>query len=213
MDVGGSWGTGTSVCPSLSLDEHRSRRCHGVSLVELTLVLAILMCLIGIGVPTFAQSADAKRTRDAANYLAGQFRLARQRAVLTGRHVAVVFEDVAGHVEWRLCTDEDRDGMSRADVTSGVDRCEDPAQSLALSFPEVAVGYLTGVPSPDGEIDAVPVRLGPARMAVFTPIGTASSGTVAVSGPGGNQFAVRVSGMTGRTRTLRFDSGRRLWTE
>jgi hypothetical protein len=50
-------------------------------------------------------------------------------------------------------------------------------------------------------------------MAVFTPIGTASPGTIALLGPGDEQFAVRVAGATGRTRVLHFERGRRLWVE
>ena len=66
---------------------------------------------------------------------------------------------------------------------------------------------------PDGESGASPLRFGVARMAVFSPTGTASSGTVAFLGPSGVQFVVRVAGVTGRTRVLQFDRGRRLWAE
>ena len=89
----------------------------------------------------------------------------------------------------------------------------DVAQPLSYRYPQTGVGYVPGVPSPDGEMDAPPLRFGLARMAVFTPTGTSSAGTVAVRGPGANQFAVRVSGVTGRTRILRFDLGSRGWSE
>jgi type II secretory pathway pseudopilin PulG len=190
-----------------------SNASDGASLVEMTVVLAIITSILGVALPVLTNGADAKRTRDAASFLAGQFRLARQRAVMTGRNVAIVFDDVSGDVGWRLCEDDDRDGVSRGDVDSGIDHCEEPAQPLAYRFSQVSVGYLPGVPSPDGELEASPLRFGLARMAVFTPTGTASSGTVAVRGPGANQLAVRVSGVTGRTRVLRFDSGAREWSE
>ena len=176
-------------------------------------VLSIIACVLGIGLPVLTNGADAKRTRDAASFLAGQFRLARQRAAMTGRNVAIVFEDLAGDIGWRLCEDGDRDGVSRSDINSGLDRCEAAAQPLSYRFSRVVVGYEPGVPSPDGETDASPVRFGLAQMAVFTPTGTASAGTVAVRGAGANQFAVRVSGVTGRTRVLRFDPGTREWSE
>jgi len=185
----------------------------GASLVEVAIVMAIIFSVLGVGLPTLINGADARRTRDAAGFLAGQFRLARQRAVLTGRHVAIVFDEVAGEVAWRVCEDHDRDGVARDDIVSGVDRCKQLAQPLSSRYPQTAVGYVPGVPSPDGEIDPSPLRFGLARMAVFTPTGTASAGTVAVRGPGANQFAVRVSGVTGRTRILRFDPGSLGWTE
>jgi type II secretory pathway pseudopilin PulG len=177
------------------------------------IVMAVISCALGIGLPVLTNGADTKRTRDAASFLASQFRLARQRAVLTGHNVAIVFDDLGSDVGWRLCEDGDRDGVSRGDIASGVDRCEASAQPLSYRFSEVAVGYLPDVPSPDGEVGASPLRFGLAQMAVFTASGTASAGTVAVRGPGANQFAVRVSGATGRTRVMRFDSGTREWIE
>ncbi|MEO6223880.1 MAG: GspH/FimT family pseudopilin [Vicinamibacterales bacterium] len=185
----------------------------GASLVEVAIVLAVTSCLIAISLPVLINGAEARRTRDAASFLAGQFRLARQRAVMTGHHVAIVFDDVSGEAGWRLCEDGDRDGLSRGDITSGKDRCQELAQPLSFRYPQVSIGYVPGVPSPDGEVGASPLRFGLTQMAVFTPTGTASTGTVAVRGPGANQFAVRVSGVTGRTRVLRFDPGRREWTE
>jgi type II secretory pathway pseudopilin PulG len=185
----------------------------GASLVELLAVVAIVASMLGIGLPLVTHTVDAKRTLDAAAFLAGQFRLARQRAVLTGRHTAIVFDDVGGRVGWRVCRDGDRDGVSRADITAGVDGCDGPPRPIADQFSSVQVGYAPGVPGLDGEASAAPVRFGVARMAVFTPLGTASSGSIVLRGAGLAQSAVRVAGATGRTRIVRFDSGRWSWVE
>jgi type II secretory pathway pseudopilin PulG len=185
----------------------------GASLVEAVIVLAIMASVLGVGLPVFINGTDAKRTRDGAAFLAGQFRLARQRAALTSRNVAVVFDEQSGDFFWRLCEDRDRDGVSRADITSQVDVCEAPPEPLSSRFSGVLVAYGPDVPSPDGELGVPALRFGPAQMAVFTPTGTSSGGTVAILGPGSNQFAVRVSGVTGRTRILRFDPGSRGWSE
>lgn len=207
-----STGTGTSGCPSLR-GSFNSAGSTGTSLIEVTLVLAIVSCLLGVGLPALTNVTEARRARDAAEFVAGQLRMARQRAVLTGRHNAIVFEDLAGETGWRVCEDRDWDGVSREDIGAGVDRCEGPAQALSLWFSQVRVGYAPGVPNLEGDIDAAPLRFGLARMAVFSPTGTSSSGTLAVLGEGGNQFMVRVAGVTGRTRVLRFDRGRRVWVE
>lgn len=206
-------GTGRPSCPSSPRPPEGRDGSAGASLIEMTIALAIICCLLGIAVPVLANGAEAKRTRDAASFLAGQFRLARQRAVMTGRNVAIVFDDVPVEVGWRLCEDGDRDGVSRADIAAGLDPCEAPAQPLSFRFPQVGVDYVAGVPDPDGVIGSAPLRFGLARMAVFTSTGTASAGTVAVRGPGENQFAVRVSGVTGRTRVLRYDPGTGVWSE
>mgnify|MGYP003861092351 CR=1 FL=1 len=191
----------------------RSSCAAGASLVEAVLALAIVLSVCAIGVPALGQVADARRTHDAATFFAGQFRMARQRAVMTGRSVAVVFDDVAGEVGWRTCVDGDRDGVSRFDIASGSDRCEASAEAVSVRFARVRVAYVPGVPGPDGDEAPVSLRFGPAAMAVFSPSGTASSGTVAFRGEGTAQFAVRVAGVTGRTRVLEFDSGRRAWVD
>jgi type II secretory pathway pseudopilin PulG len=185
----------------------------GASLVEMVIVMAIICGVAGVGLPMLVNGAEARRTRDAAAFLAGQFRLARQRAVLTGRNVAIVFDDLAGDFALRLCEDIDRDGVSRGDIAADVDRCEAPGEPLSYRFSGVAIGYGPDVPSPDGEMAASPLRVGVSQVAVFTPGGTSSGGTVAVRGPGTNQFAVRVSSVTGRTRVLRFDPGTREWSD
>ena len=47
----------------------------------------------------------------------------------------------------------------------------------------------------------------------FTPLGTASSGTLYLRGRDGSQYAVRVLGATGRTRVLRYEPVTRTWVE
>jgi Tfp pilus assembly protein FimT len=170
-------------------------------------------CLFGLGLPRLSHLAEAKRTRDAADFIAGQFRFARHRAVLTGRSVAIVFDDEAGEVGVRVCEDRDRDGVSRSDLAGDVDQCDGPVRRISSQFPQVRIAYTPGVPNPDNEIDPSPLRFGTARMAVFSPTGTASPGTVALLGPGDVQFAVRVAGVTGRTRVLRFDRGTGQWVD
>ena len=60
-----------------------------------------------------------------------------------------------------------------------------------------------------GERD--PIRIGSSQIVTFTPIGTATSGTVYLHGRGVTQYAVRVLGVTGRTRVMRFDPGAGEW--
>ncbi len=214
--------TGTRVCPSSSESPARSRpvSSSGFSLVEVLLVCAVIGSVLGLGLPSLLQAAQMKETTDAAAFLTGQFRMARQRAVMTGRHVAIVFDpaeepaadSLGQNVEWRVCEDGNRDGVSRADIANGTDRCGSESEQLSRRFPHVTAGYQPGVPALGGG-SAAPLRFGRARMAVFTAGGTASSGTIVLRGRGGTQVAVRVSGVTGRTRVLRFDRSRGRWPE
>jgi type II secretory pathway pseudopilin PulG len=175
--------------------------------------MALVSGSIGLGVPSLAHGIDAQRTRDAATFLATQFRLARQRAVMSSQQVAVVFDDVAGEIGVRVCRDTDRDGISRAEVTAGTDTCDTASIPISRRFEQVRVGYFPGVPGLDNEASASPLKFGVARMASFSPQGTATAGSVVLRGGRTAQFAVRVAGVTGRTRVLRFDAGRREWIE
>lgn len=206
-------GTGDELCPSPAGSCEQRHSSSGATVVELAIVLGIISCVLGASLPALTNAAEAKRTRDAAGFLAGQFRLARHRAVTNGRNAGIVFDELQGGVGWRLCEDKDLDGLSRDDILVGTDACDGQVQFLSDRFAEVGVAYHDGIPSPDGVFNASPLTFGTAKMAVFTPAGTASSGTVAIAGPGKNQFAVRVAGVTARTRVLRFDPGTGLWAE
>ncbi len=60
--------------------------------------------------------------------------------------------------------------------------------------------------------DADPVRLGSANTLTFSPLGTATSGTIFFRSRTGRQYAVRVLGATGRTRVLEFRHETKSWT-
>jgi hypothetical protein len=80
-------------------------------------------------------------------------------------------------------------------------------------FPGVTIGVDPGLPGPGGEPgSADPVRFGTGDIASFSPTGSSSAGTLFLRTRRGRQYAVRVSNITGRTRVLRYDTGRRQWT-
>jgi hypothetical protein len=73
---------------------------------------------------------------------------------------------------------------------------------------------MPGVPDADGDADNADgdgVRIGSARLLTLGPNGTATSGTLYLHGRR-LQFAVRVFGVTGRARVLRYDAASRRWT-
>jgi glutamate synthase domain-containing protein 3 len=64
-----------------------------------------------------------------------------------------------------------------------------------------------------GAAGSDPVRLGASNLLSFTPLGTATSGSVFVRGRDGSQFAIRVLGATGRVRVQRFVVHSRTWID
>jgi len=57
------------------------------------------------------------------------------------------------------------------------------------------------------------LQLGGTSFLSFTPSGTSTSGSIYVRGRDGSQFAVRVLGITGRVRLLRYDSRSGQWVD
>ena len=185
----------------------------GASLMELLVTVAILATVAGLGVPLVVHGRDDNDGRQAALFLAGQLRLARQQAVLTGRHTAIVFDLIAETWRFSVCVDEDGDGVLRSDIASGADRCQGAPQPLASWFSRASIHRASEVPDLSGRTDGAIVAFGAARMASFSPLGTASSGSLTIMTRGGRHFAIRVAGVTGRVRLWRFMPESRRWQE
>jgi type II secretory pathway pseudopilin PulG len=185
----------------------------GVSLVELLIVMALVVIAAGAAWPLFAEPIDASRARQAGAYLASSMRRARQEAVSRAASVAVVFDFSNGRRTMRLCADGNGNGVRRTDLARA-DRCFDGPVDVAMLFPGVQFGVDGSLPDPDGGPGSTdPIRLGSSNMASFSATGSSSSGSVYVRSMNGSQYAVRLSGVTGRTRLLKYDTGTHAWIE
>ncbi len=67
-----------------------SSRHHPFSLVELLLTMAVVLVLFAISIPTIRGTLRANKVNVAASTVAQELRLARARAVTSGRHVALL---------------------------------------------------------------------------------------------------------------------------
>ena len=101
--------------------------------------------------------------------------------------------------------DGNGDGVRTTDIQAGVDQLIESAVSIGEEFPGADIGVTPTSPATD------PVQIGAANLLTFTPLGTATSGTVYIRDREGTQWAVRVLGATGRTRVLRYDERTRAW--
>lgn len=186
---------------------------EGMSLVELTIALAIVSLASLMSAPVLAGAADAGRAREAAQFLAAQCRAARMEAIARNTTASVVFDVVAARWRFRRCVDGNGNGMRRADITSGRDTCLQ-STDVAELFQGVRVEVPAGLPDPDGGSPTNgAVRFGSSDIASFAPAGTASAGTVYLRSERGVQYAIRVAGITGRVRVLRYETVSRTWSE
>jgi hypothetical protein len=112
--------------------------------------------------------------------------------------------------------DGDRDGIRTADIRRGIDREIAPAERLTDRFIRVRFGFLDGVGAIDNNDrgDAGdPIRAGASNIMTFSPNGSATGGTLYLRGKTRSQYAVRVLGVTGRTRVFQYHTGTTRWTE
>jgi type II secretory pathway pseudopilin PulG len=185
---------------------------NGASFVELLVGFAIISVLATLAVPATAYSIDASRAREGAGFLAARLRMARQHAAFRTAANGLVFDQVNGRWQVRACEDSNGNGLRRAEVASGVDRCSAGPFELSQMFPGVSIATDGSLPGPDGEPgSADPVRFGSSDIASFSPEGSGTAGTVYVRSAKGQHYAVRVGNITGRIRILRFDRHVNAW--
>ena len=174
-------------------------------MVELLAVLGVLAILGGVSVAQVLASLEHSRGYAAAKYLGSRFSAARIQAVSRGAAIAFRFDENENGVTFAMFQDGNGDGVRTTDIQSGVDSLIEPAATVSESFPGADIGLTPTSPVTD------PVQIGSTNLLTFTPLGTATSGTVYISDREGTQWAVRILGATGRTRVLRYDARARAW--
>jgi len=186
----------------------------GVTVTELVVMLAIASVLAGLAAPMVANAIDAGRVRHAAGFIATRFRLARQQAVSRSAAVGVVFDQEGGAWTLRICVDQNSNGVRRADIASGIDACPEGPYALDALVPGMRIAVDPALRGPDGEAgSADPVRFGPSDIASFSPIGSCTAGSLFLRSRKDAQYLVRVAGVTGRTRILRYDRVSGTWRD
>jgi hypothetical protein len=158
-------------------------------------------------VPQILTGIDAARALAAARYLAGRIMLARMTAVQRSAATAIRFTTDDRGIAFTTYRDGNGNGVLTPDITAGLDPQVDQPVRLAELFPGVDFGLAI-----DGLV-ADPIQLGGTSLLTMTPSGTATSGSLYVRGRDGSQYAIRILGVTGRTRILRYDDRQQRWTE
>jgi hypothetical protein len=185
---------------------------RGVAYVDLIIVLTLVVTLGGLVMPATAEVIEAGRARQAAGFMASQFRFARLRAVAGTRSVGLVFDLVGPAWTFRICTDGNANGLRRSELGSGPDTCASEVVDVAAMFPGMAIGVDPQLPGPVGEPGSGdPVRFGTSDILSFSATGTCTAGTLFLRSARGTQYAVRISNVTTRTRVLRYEPGSRTW--
>jgi hypothetical protein len=182
-------------------------------LAELLIVLAGMMVVGAMAVPAVGNRRDEWAAGGAARHLATLLQHGRIDAIRRATHVAYRFQTVGEGMRYALFADGNANGVRTIDIGQGVDSQVSAWELLSDNFAGVTFSIAPGVTDIDsgGPIAGDPVRIGGSELLSFSPTGTATSGTLYLSGRTGQQYAVRVLGTTGRIRVLRFVRGDNQW--
>ena len=191
----------------------RSSRPHavatadrGYTFIEILFVTALIAVLSAIAVPSSLAMVDRARASAATRYLASRMAMARSHAVMRSANVALRFNEDQAGITFRMFVDSNRNGVRARDIAARVDQPLDAPASLSDLFPGVAIAV-------SGAAGSDPLRIGSSNLLSFTPLGTATSGSVYVRGRDGSQFAIRILGATGRVRVQRYEPRSGTWLD
>ena len=188
-------------------------RQSGFTILELLFTVAIFATVAAIALPVITDSLDSQRTVSAARYLQARVHLARLEAVKRSTSVCLKFEASGTDYAFASYVDGNGNGIRTLDIQNRVDALLMQAERLSDTFSGVRIGLMPGVPDADGALDTANgdgVRIGSARILTLGSNGTATAGTLYLHGRR-QQFAVRVLGVTARTRVIRYDAKTRRW--
>ena len=189
---------------------------HGAALVDLVAACGIMAVVAAVTIPSIQASRDQDEARMAARYLAQRIQTLRVQAVRRNRMVAMRFDpDDLGRMG--AYVDGDGDGVLERDIDRGVDTAIEVEARLANYFRGAQLWVRLDVPLPEGggtlASGSDPVRIGSTNLLSFSPLGSATSGTIYVAARSGPQMCVRVLGATGRVRVLWFDATSGAWRQ
>jgi Tfp pilus assembly protein FimT len=188
---------------------------HGYALIDIVSAVSLCVILSGIAVPVLGGTLERERTIVGTQYLTGELRRARLEALQRARSVAVRIELIGDRTRVQLYADGNGNGVLQKDIDRGTDPPLTPASWLDDETAGVSLRVNQTIKDVSGSatIDAGddPLRIGNTSLLVFSPSGSATSGTLYVAAHRGPQMAIRVFGATGRVRVLMFDAPTRQW--
>jgi len=189
---------------------------RGAALIDVVFALGLVAVLSGIAISAMQSARQFRAARSGARYVAARLQQARMESLKRNVVVAVRF-DPDDQSRFAVYGDGDGDGVLQSDIEQGIDRVITPVARLTDYLGPVTLRINQDVPEPETGAPLTaggdPLRIGRSTLLSFSPLGTATSGTLYLAGPAGPQMAIRILGSTGRMRVLRFDTAARQWRD
>lgn len=187
----------------------------GAALIDVIVAASLGVIMAGMAVPVIGGTLEHERTIVGAQYLSGQLLRARLESLKRGSAVAVRFEIVGERTGVGLYADGNGNGVLQRDIDRGIDQALAPLEWLDVRSRDVSLRINQYVDDVGGAGELAPgddpLRIGNTALLAFSPLGSATGGTLYVAARRGPQMAIRVFGATGRVRVLMFDARSRQW--
>lgn len=188
---------------------------RGIALVDVLAAMGISLVMAGVAVPVIGGTLVREHTVIGAQYLSAHVQRARLESLKRAAAVAVRLEVLDGRTSVQLFIDGNGNGVLQKDI----DRHIDPALTTAQWLDDHARGVSLQINQPIADVGGGPdlaagddpLRIGNSSLVSFSPLGSATSGTLYVAARQGPQMAIRIYGATGRVRVLMFDARARQW--
>ena len=181
---------------------------------ELVVVLGLVGTATATALPELQAGLDDARVAGAARYLSSRLAESRFEAINRSREVAIRFSLADGRYSYTVYVDGNGNGVLTRDIQRGVDRPIRGPEKLSDNFRNVDFGTQPGLPAIDaggGAPGGDAIKLGVGNSVSFSALGSATSGTIYLTGPSRAQYAVRVTGVTGKIRVYRYNRRTGKW--
>ncbi len=189
-----------------------------MTIAETAVVLALLVLVVSIIVPTASSMASSARGAAAAREMALALHALRWKSVAANRSHGLWFQQDAEGWHWFVVRDGNGNGLRTAELRSGTDRTLSGPHRLEHSVEGMLVGFpdqvsLPSIPPRGGRIRAMddPVQFGRSDLISFSPMGTSSSGTLYLTDNRHELRAVVLFGPSARVRVWRYDLREGRW--
>jgi type II secretory pathway pseudopilin PulG len=193
----------------------------GFSLADLLVALAVIAIATSLGLPELLRATEQTRLGLGAGEVASSLRLTRVYAMRHSANVAIKFQTAGdGSVSYALFRDGDGDGVRTQDIQHGVDPQVEPWRRLSHLGRGVGFGFPPGpLPRDPTSGRAIggsrddPIRFNSSDLASFSAGGTATPGSVYLTDGRRGLIVVRVTNLSGRVRTMRWERDRGAWRQ
>jgi prepilin-type N-terminal cleavage/methylation domain-containing protein len=192
-----------------------SRRSNGATLIELLVALAILALFLTIGAPQLLAAMRKRSVLGETAHLRYLMRMTQLQADDLSRNIALRFSNNGTAWQYAVYQDGNGNGVTNADILTGVDRCLEPPRNVMPEGSLCHVGIGPGATDPDTlkpiPPTTSPVAFNTSMLCSFSSEGSGTPGSIYLTDGVAVTAVVRSSGASGKISALLFQGAGQPW--